>query len=264
MAIDDEVALHHYCGAEYLAVLCAIARAKGTQYSWQNGLIAECEGVTAGAVVGYDGARLQELRSGTLAVIHSLTGHTPRVADETSAEEYYLDSVAVLPEFRSMGVGKVLVDAFAERAFTEGAERVGLIVDCENPHAERLYTAQGFECVGDCTFFGHRMHHLQRTCPWTLRERVERSTTLTAFQRRVYLELLNVPCGSAITYGELARRIGCRSAQAIGQALKRNPFAPAIPCHRVVAADGSLGGYQGQREGAEIERKRKLLENEKE
>lgn len=77
------------------------------------------------------------------------------------------------------------------------------------------------------------------------------------------MELLNVPAGSTITYGELARRIGCRSAQAVGQALKRNPFAPHVPCHRVVAADGSIGGYFGEREGEMIARKRKLLEKEK-
>ena len=86
---------------------------------------------------------------------------------------------------------------------------------------------------------------------------------ITPFQRKVYLELLNVPSGTTITYGELARRIGCGSAQAVGQALKRNPFAPEVPCHRVVAADGSLGGYNGKREGEQLERKRQLLYNEK-
>ena len=78
------------------------------------------------------------------------------------------------------------------------------------------------------------------------------------------MELLNVPAGATITYGELARRIGCRSAQAVGQALKRNPFAPDVPCHRVVGANGSLGGYFGEREGEMIERKRKLLNEERE
>ena len=76
------------------------------------------------------------------------------------------------------------------------------------------------------------------------------------------MELLNVPPGTTITYGELAQRIGCRSAQAVGQALKHNPFAPDVPCHRVVAADGSMGGYFGKREGEMIERKRKLLNEE--
>lgn len=96
-----------------------------------------------------------------------------------------------------------------------------------------------------------------------IRERVEHSPLITPFQRRVYLELLNVPAGTTITYGELARRIGCGSAQAVGQALRRNPFAPEVPCHRVVAADGSLGGYMGKRSGKEIERKRRLIEEER-
>lgn len=92
-----------------------------------------------------------------------------------------------------------------------------------------------------------------------IHERVRRATDITEFQRRVYLALLDVPMGETITYGELARCIGCRSAQAVGQALKRNPYAPAVPCHRVIAADGKLGGYNGAREGAELERKRTLL-----
>lgn len=96
-----------------------------------------------------------------------------------------------------------------------------------------------------------------------IRERVLRATQITEFQRRVYLALLDVPRGATITYGELARCVGCRSAQAVGQALKRNPFAPEVPCHRVVAADGSLGGYNGKREGEQIERKRWLLEKER-
>lgn len=96
----------------------------------------------------------------------------------------------------------------------------------------------------------------------TIRQRVEQSTAITSFQRRVYLELLNVPVGETITYGELARRIGCRSAQAVGQALRRNPFAPDVPCHRVVSADGSLGGYFGQRNGEQIAQKRRLLAEE--
>lgn len=96
-----------------------------------------------------------------------------------------------------------------------------------------------------------------------IRDKVLSANNITPFQRRVYLALLDIPRGQTITYAELARRIGCRSAQAVGQALKRNPFAPEVPCHRVVAAEGSLGGYNGQRDGEELERKRQLLEAEK-
>ena len=96
-----------------------------------------------------------------------------------------------------------------------------------------------------------------------VRDMVLKASGITEFQRRVYLELLNVPCGETILYGELARRIGCRSAQAVGQALRRNPFAPDVPCHRVVAADGKIGGFGGEREGENIERKKRLLEMER-
>lgn len=96
-----------------------------------------------------------------------------------------------------------------------------------------------------------------------IRNKVLLSDQITPFQKRVYLALLEVPAGATISYGELARRIGCRSAQAVGQALKRNPFAPDVPCHRVVAADGSLGGYNGRRDGEQLERKRQLLEKER-
>ncbi len=105
---------------------------------------------------------------------------------------------------------------------------------------------------------------------------VKESDSITEFQRRVYLELLNVSAGQTITYGQLAQRIGCRSAQAVGQALRRNPFAVGnkmgdlefttqycVPCHRVVASDGSLCGFHGHRQGPDIDRKRSLLAAER-
>ncbi|MCQ2238749.1 MAG: MGMT family protein [Bacteroidaceae bacterium] len=95
-----------------------------------------------------------------------------------------------------------------------------------------------------------------------IREVVKTCPSITEFQRKVYLELLNVPTGQTITYGELAKRIGCRSAQAVGQALKRNPFAPDVPCHRVIASDGSMCGFNGHREGEQIEKKKRLLREE--
>ena len=167
IAIGDEVALQNYCGVEYLDVLAEIARREATQYSWQYALVAEVDGVTAGAVVGYDGARLSELREGTFTVLRERMGHIPIVADETEAGEYYLDSVGVLPEFRGCGLGRTLIEAFCDKVFAAGCEKVGLIVDCDNYNAEKLYASLGFERVGRKRFFGHDMWHLQR------RKRVE-------------------------------------------------------------------------------------------
>ena len=63
------------------------------------------------------------------------------------------------------------------------------------------------------------------------------------FQQKVWRELLAIPYGQTTTYGAIAKHINCRSAQAVGQAIHRNPIAIIIPCHRVIGADGSLTGY---------------------
>ena len=65
----------------------------------------------------------------------------------------------------------------------------------------------------------------------------------TAFQQRVWQALMEISYGETISYSELASRIGCRSAQAVGQAVGKNPIAIIVPCHRVVGSDGSLTGY---------------------
>jgi methylated-DNA-[protein]-cysteine S-methyltransferase len=78
------------------------------------------------------------------------------------------------------------------------------------------------------------------------------------FQRRVWDALLEIPYGETAGYGELARWIGSPgAARAVGGANARNPIALVIPCHRVIAADGTLGGY-----GGGLWRKRLLLDLE--
>lgn len=68
----------------------------------------------------------------------------------------------------------------------------------------------------------------------------------TAFQRKVWWELANIPYGRTISYAQLATRIGKPSAtRAVGAANGRNPLSILLPCHRVIGADGSLTGYGG-------------------
>ncbi len=81
----------------------------------------------------------------------------------------------------------------------------------------------------------------------------------TQFERRVWRALQEIPYGETVSYGEIARRIGQRSAsRAVGLANGRNPIALIVPCHRVIGADGTLTGY-----GGGLERKRLLLELER-
>ncbi|HWC75562.1 MAG TPA: methylated-DNA--[protein]-cysteine S-methyltransferase, partial [Gemmatimonadales bacterium] len=81
----------------------------------------------------------------------------------------------------------------------------------------------------------------------------------TAFQRRVWRELQRIPFGKTRSYSEVARRIGQpRATRAVARACATNPVALAIPCHRVVRDDGTLGGYRWG-----LERKQALLEKER-
>jgi len=78
---------------------------------------------------------------------------------------------------------------------------------------------------------------------------------LTPFQRRVLGATRRIPRGRVVSYGEIARRIGqAKACRAVGQALGQNPIPIAIPCHRVISANGGLGGYTGG-----LKLKKKLL-----
>ncbi len=80
-------------------------------------------------------------------------------------------------------------------------------------------------------------------------------SAITDFQRQVLLAACQIPRGQVVTYTDLARRIGKPgAARAVGQALSRNPVPIVVPCHRVLAADGSLRGYLGSQGTATKER----------
>ena len=74
-----------------------------------------------------------------------------------------------------------------------------------------------------------------------------------SFDEKVWALCARVPAGRVTTYGAIARALGTRAYRAVGQALNRNPHAPRVPCHRVVARDGRLGGFA---RGAEAKRAR--------
>jgi O-6-methylguanine DNA methyltransferase len=80
----------------------------------------------------------------------------------------------------------------------------------------------------------------------------------TAFQRKVWRALVEIPRGATVTYGELARRVRQpKAARAVGGAVGANPVAVLVPCHRVLAAGGKIGGYAWG-----TEKKRALLKAE--
>lgn len=81
------------------------------------------------------------------------------------------------------------------------------------------------------------------------------------FADKVYGLCKKIPFGKVSTYGEIAKALQS-SPRAVGQALRCNPYAPIVPCHRVVKIDGSLGGFNGETFGKQIEIKIKRLNSE--
>ena len=88
---------------------------------------------------------------------------------------------------------------------------------------------------------------------------MKKTRTITLFQKKVYAALERIPRGKVTTYLSLAKAVGCRSPRAIGQALRANPFAPEVPCHRVIASNLTPGGYNGHSSGAPLKRKLRRL-----
>lgn len=77
------------------------------------------------------------------------------------------------------------------------------------------------------------------------------------FNERVWALCARVPRGKVTTYGEIARKLGTRAYRAVGNALHKNPYAPTVPCHRVVGSTGDLTGF-----ASGLRRKQQMLEAE--
>jgi methylated-DNA-[protein]-cysteine S-methyltransferase len=85
---------------------------------------------------------------------------------------------------------------------------------------------------------------------------------MKSFSEKVYDLLRKVPQGRVTTYKEIAHALGTKAYRGVGQAMRNNPHAPEVPCHRVVAASGRIGGFQGETSGTAIQKKIKMLRDE--
>ena len=155
-----EAVMPVFCGTDWMNTIAEVASLETSQYSYRNALIAEVEGSPAGVIVTYDGARLEELRSETMRIVRKYKPDFTNSENETEPGEYYIDTLCVLPQYRKMGIATKLIAAIHEKALAEGHAQLGLIVDFDNPTAERLYTNLGFHRVGTRIFAGHKMWHL--------------------------------------------------------------------------------------------------------
>lgn len=139
-----------------------LAKLSNSQYSWKNALIAEVDNTPAGVAVAYDGSKLAMLRE---AFMHHATEklklNFQNVQDETDNTEFYLDTLAVKPEFRGLGIASKLIVATAKRAEQIG-KPLGLLVDDDNVKAQALYKKNGFVTKGRRPFAGVEMSHMQK------------------------------------------------------------------------------------------------------
>jgi len=78
-----------------------------------------------------------------------------------------------------------------------------------------------------------------------------------SFNEKCYAILRRVPKGKVTTYGEIAKALNCKAYRAVGNVMNKNPYAPSVPCHRVINSDGRLGGF-----ASGIDKKIKMLKKE--
>ena len=144
--------------------LAGISRREDTLYSWRNSTIALYDGVPAGLMVAYDGARYRRMRDITFPMIRMYVGDDYHsMDDEASAGEFYLDSLAVLPGFRNRGIASALIREMFRLRDEAGIPLATIAVDPENDTAYRLYIRSGFRHEGHINVFGTNYDRL--VCP---------------------------------------------------------------------------------------------------
>jgi DNA-3-methyladenine glycosylase I len=164
-AMTDDCCLY-FCGDgfglnDFHKMMTMLVERENSQYSYRNTLVAMDGDKIIGISVSYDGARLHELRRAFIEAAKKYIGKDHSgMDDETQAGELYLDSLAVLPEYRRQGIARKLLKGTKERANRLGLPCVGLLVDKDNPIGEALYTSIGFRYINDNQWGGHPMKHL--------------------------------------------------------------------------------------------------------
>lgn len=130
-------------------------------YSWTRARIAMVDGEPAGCLISYPGEEYARLRIRTWELIFGSTEDDAEKYDsETFPGEYYLDSLAVRPEYRGHGVGSALLLDGVEKGHTKNYDRITLIVDIEKPENIALYERLGFRKESQMTFFGHEYYRM--------------------------------------------------------------------------------------------------------
>ena len=135
--------------------LIEICRMDDTLYSYCNTRIAEIDGKQVGALVAYDGAGYAKMREKTFGLVQQTSGmDLSRNAMETGPGEFYLDSMAILSDYRGAGIGKMLMRDRTDFALSNGFQMVTLLVDKDKPRLQKYYESVGFAFEEEMFVFG--------------------------------------------------------------------------------------------------------------
>lgn len=135
--------------------LIKICRMDDTLYSYLNTRIAEIDDNPVGALVAYDGAHYALMREKTFGLVQQTSGmDLSHNAMETGPGEFYLDSMAVLSDYRGMGIGKLLMRDRVDFALINGFEKITLLVDKDKPRLQQYYESEGFAFSEELFVFG--------------------------------------------------------------------------------------------------------------
>ncbi len=153
----------HHTLDDFHQMMTRLVAMDDSQYSYRNTLVAITDdGSLAGICVAYDGSQLHALRRRFVEEAKKAFDiDYSNIPDETSAGEYYIDSLCVASSCRGLGIATQLLQATIERGWEKNIPAVGLLVDKGNPKAEQLYQRLGFQYVEDTSWGGHPMKHLQ-------------------------------------------------------------------------------------------------------
>lgn len=134
-------------------------------YSWTNALIITEENRSIGCIISYPGDKYVAMREHTWPRLWTdIDPELMRITPlETAPGEYYLDSMAILPEARGRRLGRELMEAAMERGRMLGYDRFGLIVDVDKPHLRNYYADLGFADAGSIRFFTHTFIKMTKT-----------------------------------------------------------------------------------------------------
>ena len=150
-------AVGHASDEKALKTMTGICQRQDTLYSYTNTIIAMVDGVDAGSLTAYEGTNYREKRQISFSIFKEEMGDDAMdlddMQDETCSGEYYLDSLAVLPEYRGRGIGTALLRHGIEIAKSKGLLPI-LACDPENKNAYRLYCSLGFKTEGTLNIFG--------------------------------------------------------------------------------------------------------------